>query len=89
MAIEMANGADIAAAAGAAVGTSVVVGATESVVCIELKKMKAKRKCQVDVCVVQGTSRTKRATATEGGGGEVCLKGAVRRVWWSTWPCKL
>lgn len=56
MAIEMANGADIAAAAGASVGASVVVGATESVVYIELKKMKAKRKCQVDVCVVQGTS---------------------------------
>lgn len=45
MAIEMANGADIAAAAGAAVGASVVVGATicESVVCIEWsEKMTAK-----------------------------------------------
>lgn len=38
----MANGADIAAAAGAAVGASVVVGATESVVCIELKKWRQK-----------------------------------------------
>lgn len=59
MAIEMANGAVIAAAAGAAVGASVVVGATicESAVYSRVvRKNEGKRKCQVDVCVVQGTS---------------------------------
>lgn len=66
----MANGADIAAAAGAAVGTSVVVGATicESVVCIELTKMTAEENVRLMFAWCKEQVRTKRATATEGGG---------------------